>query len=211
MQAKSSALFDSQFLTILKSLIELHHSIYPNHPPQGAFFESLVAQAFKRSGLPSSHVVLSTANTPQHDLLVGATKISLKTETGEGTNPNLINITKLCTTETGPWDSESLIGHALRHLSRYDYILMLRAIRQQGLIHYQLVEIPLDVLKLMANFTVVPVGKRQGRQSMAADVYYESAKVFRVHFDGADGKCQIHRLPITYCHVLLEWDQPLSL
>lgn len=209
MEPETGILFNQQFLTTLRSLIELHHSIYPNHPPQGAFFEALVEQAFKRSGIPSNQVMLSTANTPQHDLLVGATKISLKTETGEGTKLNLVNITKLCTTETGPWNSDSLIGHALGHLSRYDHILMLRAIRQQGLIHYQLLEIPLDLLKLMANFTVEPVGKREGRKSMATDVYYGHEKVFRVHFDGADGKCQIHRLPTSYCHLLLEWDQPL--
>jgi hypothetical protein len=129
MESKPSDLFNPKFLTILKSLIELHHSIYPKNPPQGVFFESLVEQAFKRSGIPSNQVVLSTANTPQHDLLVGTSRISLKTETGEGTNPNLINITKLCTTETGPWDSASLIGHAISHLSRYDHLLMLRAIR----------------------------------------------------------------------------------
>jgi hypothetical protein len=88
-------------------LITLHHSIYPRIPPQGIFFESLVAQAFRRSNWPAALVTLSKANAPQHDLLVGASKISLKTETGEGTRPNTISITKLCTTETGAWDSQA--------------------------------------------------------------------------------------------------------
>jgi hypothetical protein len=44
---------------------------------------------------------------------------------------------------------------------------------------------------------------------MAADVSYQDQKLFRVHFDGADGKCQIHRLPVSQCHLLLEWDQPI--
>lgn len=210
MESPNNLLFNHNFLMMLKSLIELHHSIYPRIPPQGIFFESLVEQAFKRSGIPASQVMLSIANTPQHDLLVGATRISLKTETGLSTNPKLINITKLCTTETGSWESASLIEHTMKHLSKYEHMLMLRAVWRLGVIHYQLVEIPLDLLKLMANFTVLLVGKRQGRKSMAADVYYGNEKVFRVHFDGADGKCQIHRLPINYCYLLLEWDQPLS-
>lgn len=210
MKLESTTLFNQQFLTTLKSLIELHHSIYPKIPPQGIFFESLVEQAFKRSGIPANQVVLSTANTPQHDLLIGSTRISLKTETGLGTNPTLVNITKLCTTETGSWDSNGLIGHALKHLLKYEHILMLRAVWRKEMLHYQLIEIPLDLLKLMANFTVLLVGKREGRKSMAADVYRENERVFRVHFDGADGECQIHRLPIHNCHMLLEWDQPLS-
>jgi hypothetical protein len=209
MELASGELFNPQFLMTLKSLIDLHHSIYP-HPPQGVFFESLVAQAFKRSGWSADQVILSTTNSPQHDLLVGTAKISLKTETGAGTRANLINITKLCTTETGLWDSTYLIGHALKHVSRYDHLLMLRAIWQQGLIRYQLLEIPLDVLKLMAHITVLPVGERSGRKSMASDVFDGNEKVFRVHFDGADGKCQIHRLSLSRCQILLEWDQPIE-
>jgi len=54
---------------------------------------------------------------------------------------------------------------------------------------------------------VIPVGKRLGRNSMAADVYDGNEKLFRVHFDGADGKCQIHRLSLSRCRVLLEWNQ----
>jgi hypothetical protein len=47
---------------------------------------------------------------------------------------------------------------------------------------------------------------------MAADVYApddQNERVFRVHFDGADGKCQIHRLPVSRCQVWLEWEQPV--
>jgi hypothetical protein len=209
-QTEGAVLFDEKFVTTLKSLVELHHSLYPRIPPQGMFFESLVKQAFKRSGWPADEVILSTANIPKHDLLVRTARISLKTETGIGTNPNLISITKLCTTETGPWDSENLIQHAMNHLSRYGHLLMLRATWRGNVIHYQLIEIPLDLLKLIASVIVLPVGKRAGRQSMAADVSEGGERVFRVHFDGADGKCQIHRLPVSRCRMLLEWDQPIA-
>lgn len=136
MQSGSEYLFNEIFLDTLKSLIELHHSIYPRIPPQGIFFESLVEQAFKRSGWPDDQVVLSAANTPSHDLLVGDAKLSLKTETGAGTHADRISITKLCTTEKEPWNSPALISHAMDHLSRYDYILMLRAVWRSDSIHY---------------------------------------------------------------------------
>lgn len=205
----SKTLFNENFLVMLESLVELHHSIYPRIPPQGIFFESLVEQAFKRSGWPTEQVKLSTANTPKYDLMVGTSRISLKTETGSGTREGHISITKLCTTETGMWNSASLVQHTMRHLSRYDHMLMLRAIWRQKAIHYQLLEIPLDLLKRIGAITISPVGHRAGRQSMASDVYDKDEKIFRVHFDGADGKCQIHHLPVARCKMFLEWDQPI--
>ena len=208
MEAHHSVLFTDSFLVTLKSLIALHHSIYPRIPPQGIFFESLVEQAFRRSGWPAPQVILSKANTPQHDLLVGTARISLKTETGTGTHPSLISITKLRTTETGAWDSAALIEHTMQHLSRYDHMLMLRAIWRPAVIHYQVLEIPLVILRLIEGITVVGVGRRTGRKSMAADVYDQGTKLFHLHFDGADGKCQVQRLLVNRCWLLAEWEQP---
>jgi hypothetical protein len=211
MEFKTGSLFNDRFLAALKTLIETHHTLYPHIPPQGVFFESLVARAFRNAGWPAQQVVLSTANTPKHDLLVGSARISLKTETGVGTVRNLVNITKLCTTEAGVWDSAHLIRHTVEHLSRYEHLLMLRAIWQhESSLHYQLIEIPPGILKLVEATAVLPVGKRPGRQSMAANVFDNDERIFRVHYDGADGKCQIHRLSIDRCVMLAEWDQPLS-
>lgn len=196
-------------MSALKGLIDTHHSIYPVVPPQGIFFEYLAEQAFKRSGWSANQVILTTPNSPMHDLKVGTLRLSLKTETGRITRKDSISITKLCTTETGDWDSPSLIAHALKHLDRYDHILMLRAIWGKTAIAYQLVDIPLAVLRLISGFTVVPVGKRKGRQSLGVDILEDGKRVFHIHFDGADGKCQIRGLTIGRCKLLMEWDQPL--
>lgn len=196
-------------MSALKGLIETHHSIYPVVPPQGIFFEYMAEQAFKRSGWPANQVILTTPNSPMHDLKVGTLRLSLKTETGRITRKDSISITKLCTTETGAWDAPSLIAHALKHLNRYDHILMLRAIWGKTAIAYQLVDIPLAVLRLISRFTVVPVGKRKGRRSLGVDILEDGKRVFHIHFDGADGKCQIRGLTIGRCKLLLEWDQPL--
>lgn len=202
-------LFSERLLSELKKLIDGHHSLYPVVPPQGIFFEYLAEQAFKQAGWPADQVILTTPNSPMHDLKIGSLRLSLKTETGKITRKDSISITKLCTTETGTWDSPSLIAHALKHLDRYDHILMLRAIWAKTAIHYQLVDIPLSVLRLISGFTVVPVGERKGRQSLGVDIFEDGKKVFHIHFDGADGKCQIRGLTIGRCKLLLEWDQPL--
>jgi hypothetical protein len=206
---KSAKLFSDSFLSELQRLIDTHHTIYPVVPPQGIFFEYLAEQAFRRSGWPPDQVILTTPNSPMHDLKVGSLRLSLKTETGKITRKDSISITKLCTTETGTWDSPSLIAHALKHLDRYDHILMLRAVWGAHAISYQLLDIPLSVLRLVSDLTVVPVGKRKGRQSLGIDVIEDGKRVFHIHFDGADGKCQIRGLTLGRCKLLLEWNQPL--
>jgi len=66
-------------------------------------------------------------------------------ETGAATKDKRITITKLCTTEKEPWTPDVLIGRVMAHLSRYDVILMLRAVWEHPLIHYQILEIPIDL------------------------------------------------------------------
>jgi hypothetical protein len=210
MADKQGALFTDRFFSSLTSLIEAHHSVYPILPPQGIFFESLVERAFKQLGWPDAQVVLTTANSPKHDLLVGDRRISLKTETGLSTKPHIITITKLCTTEKEPWDSSTLVRHVLVHLSRYDCILMLRAIWKPGAISYQLIEIPLPLLRLIAGIIAESVGWRSGRRSLGADVYEGQEKVFHVHFDGSDGKCQVRQLLVSRCQMLREWQHLMS-
>lgn len=204
-----NSLFSAQFTASLRSLIEKHHTLYPRLPPQGIFFESLVEGAFQNSGWPADQVVLTTPNSPQHDLLVGKTTISVKSETGKGTRLHQISITKLCTTETGIWASDPLIQHALGHLTRYAHILILRAIWRTETIHYQLLDVPLEVLRLIKGAALIEVGNRPGRRSLAADITEEGKVLFRIHFDGADGKCQIRKLPVGKCKMLLEWDQQI--
>lgn len=203
---KTSTIFSQRFLEALQRLVDHHHVIYPTIPPKGRYFEALVEKAFKTVRQPFTWVKPTTPNAPREDLIVGETRLSLKTETGFGTRENFIHITKLLTTEKYPWTAESLIDRTLRHLSRYDYILMLRAIWEKPVIHYQLLDIPVDLLRLINEANLVSVGKLSKRQSLGADVYQGERKLFRIHFDGSDGKCQIRGLAVSDCELLLSWD-----
>lgn len=210
MSSKHAKLFRSDFIERLRDWIATHHKVYPHHPPQGIYFESLVERAFLHSGWQRSEVVLENPNSPRADIMIGNTRLSLKTETGKGTRKNLISITKLCTTETGDWSSTALIQHALAHLTRYEGVLMLRAIWSVDLIDYQLVDVPIDLLQRMRHFEAIEVGRRTGRKSLAFDVTNDKGEVmFHVHFDGADGKCQVQRLKIEHCIMLSEWQQKI--
>ena len=199
-------IFDEGFLASLEISVKIHHQLYPAVPPQGIYFEALVESSFRAIKKPFTIVKGTNRNLAGHDLLVEDKKISLKTETGTSTSKNRITITKLCTTEREPWDASTLVSRALEHLNRYDIILMLRAVWEKPIIHYQLLEIPIDSLRLIGIADVQLVGKRKGRQSLGADVLVNGQVLFHVHFDASDGKCSIRNLPVSDCVMLREWD-----
>ena len=100
----------------------------------------------------------------------------------------------------------TLVQRVIEHLSRYDKILLLRAVWRQPLIHYQLLEIPVEDLRLIQTAKFQEVGRRKGRRSLGADVMLNDQVLFHVHFDGSDGKCQVRNLRVSSCVVLQEWD-----
>ena len=196
--------FGDDFLIAVRALVNVHHSIYPNVPPQGIYFEALVEESFRRIKKPFTIIEAGGRNQPRHDLLVENTKLSIKTETGLGTHPSQISITKLCTTEREPWEASVLARRVMEHLSRYDLIFMLRAIWREPLIHYQLVEIPVDLLKLIGAADIAPVGRRKGRQSLGATCVRETRFYFTSILTGRTGsvRCGIFRLNnVIFCSI----------
>lgn len=206
MPTRSRGIFTPDFVVTLRGLVGVHQSIYPRTPPQGIYFEALVEEAFRRIKKPFDIIEAGGKNQPRHDLLVEDTRISVKMETGENTKSGHITITKLCTTEREPWEAKVLVGRVMQHLARYDVILMFRAVWEAKAIHYQLVEIPVNKLRLIGKIAVEPVGHRKGRQSLGADVMEGDDKIFRVHFDASDGKCSVRGLGIQHCTMLETWD-----
>lgn len=99
-----------------------------------------------------------------------------------------------------------LIERVVEHLSRYDIILMLRAIWNLPVIHYQLLEIPIEILRLIQTADLQSRGRRETRRSLGADVLREGEVLFHVHFDGSDGKCQVRNLKVGSCVTLATWD-----
>lgn len=204
--ADPEGIFDEGFLASLEISVKIHHQLYPLVPPQGIYFEALVERSFKAIKKPYAMVQASNRNLAGHDLLVEGKRISLKTETGSSTKTNRITITKLCTTEKEPWDAPTLIARVLDHLSRYELVLMLRSIWERPLLHYQLIEIPIDTLRLIETANVEITGTRKGRQSLGAKVAVNDQVMFSVFFDASDGKCAIRGLRVSDCVMLREWD-----
>lgn len=203
-----SGIFPEGFRIAIQAMVGVHHSIYPTVPPQGIYFEALVERAFRRIKKPFTIIEAGGRNQPRHDLLVENHRISLKTETGAITRDDRISITKLCTTERDPWDAGTLVGRVLEHLSTYDIILMLRAVWDGPVIHYQLLEIPIANLRLIETADFAPVGKRQ--KSLGADIIQNGEVLFHVHFDASDRKCSVRNLKVADCAMLEQWDVKIT-
>ena len=204
--------FEGALSLTVENLVRQHHTIYPWLPPQGIYFEALAHRAFSLCGIPGVQIAQTAPNQPEHDLIVGGARISLKTETGRGTRPERISITKLCTTERDPWEGSVLVGRVMAHLARYDRLLMLRALwTSETHIGYQLLEVPVATLRQLATAELSEVGTRKGRRSIGGDVIgADGEALFHVHFDGADGKCQIRNFRLSSCRLLRTWDQRLT-
>ena len=84
---------------------------------------------------------------------------------------------------------------------------MLRAVWETGRMRYQIVDIPVSLLQLSKGRNPLPVGTRINRRSLGADVVSNGEVLYRVHFDGSDGKCSIRNLRMADCDLLLEWEK----
>jgi hypothetical protein len=85
-------IFTQQFLITIEGIVRMHHSIYREIPPQGIYFEALVEEAFRRARIPFIPIEPTSRNVLKHDIMVGGVRLSIKTETGYGTNPDYIYI-----------------------------------------------------------------------------------------------------------------------
>ena len=58
MSHKDGILFDRRFLQTLRQFVSTHYTVYPQLPPQGIYFESLVERAFLKAGWPRDRLML---------------------------------------------------------------------------------------------------------------------------------------------------------
>jgi len=157
-------LLTDEFCFALRKLVTDHHGVYPRLPPRDIFFEDLVARAFRNTG--QTDISLSTPGRSKEDMTVDGVRLSIKTETGYGTDLELITITKLSTTENTPWESAPLIARILSHLAEYERMLMLRAIwLDPPGFHYQLLEVPICAFVSNRDAYRLKTGGNQKRQA----------------------------------------------
>ena len=63
-----TSIFDTSFLTFLKTFVDVHHSIYPTVPLQGIYFEALVERTFRAIHKPLTLIKTGVVNQPRYDI-----------------------------------------------------------------------------------------------------------------------------------------------
>lgn len=207
----------SNFLTpdlavALGSQLLLHHATHEEKLNKKTF-EYILKYACEAIG---HHVTLNANPTfPAEDINVNGTSFSLKTQADSGIKPGAIYIQKLMEARwIRDYPTSEALAEAARqrigaHLSQYQRMLVLRAfdLQQQGY-RYQLVEVPLDVLRLMSRLPNSAFSEKNKYGSSGANVSDLRGIAFRILLDGSVEKVRIFNLRIDRCVVHADWYIP---
>jgi type II restriction enzyme len=108
-----------------------------------------------------------------------------------------------------PSDLEGLRKQFLKHMKSYEKILILRALRKAPNWAYELVEVPIHVLKLASEGKLeMKIDSRQFPKPGYCYVQNEqNESIFSLYFDGGgERKLQIKNLNKEYCKVHAKWE-----
>ena len=205
-----SDLFEETTLQNFGDALRVHHS-FSSEPFSKDKFEYVLVHVLKMSGHKAE---LAPKGNPGHDATVDGVQLSLKTQADKNIKEGTLWISKFMELGRGDWgddpnDLEGLRGQFLNHLERYEKILSLRAVRKAPRWKYELVEIPIEVLKLAkAGELEMKLGSKQFPKPGYCYVRNEPGQtIFSLYFDGGgERKLQIKNLNKDSCRVHAQWE-----
>jgi transcriptional regulator with XRE-family HTH domain len=170
-------------------------------------FEFAFEAALNEAGIPSQ-LVQSRTNRG-HDIMIGDTPVSLKTEAAANIREETIYISKWMELGKGTWELPILRDLFLEHVQNYERIFTLRCLSNKPTkIWYELVEIPKVLLleALTCDFEV-KTDSRQNPQPGYGYVRDVTGQLnFSLYFDGgSERKLQIKGLRKDLCKVHAVW------
>lgn len=200
-----------EFAKNFKTRLQLHHATH-----EEVFKKKTFEFAFKAACIVSGKKAEMDENVtnPGYDVLVDQVRYSLKTEAGSHLNETHIKISKLMEARwirdcrTGA-DFHAGMKRILKHFTHYDRVLILRAFRItdpfEG-VRYDLLEIPLDLLKLLKTLKPTDFSlRKKDSGTSTAEVKSGGLTAFRIRLDGSVEKVTIERLPVSECRRHATW------
>lgn len=205
-----SDLFDEITLQNFGDAMRVHHS-FSLEPFSKDKFEYVLVNVLNLSGHKAE---LAPKGNPGHDATVDGVRVSLKTQADTSIKENSLWISKFMELGKGDWgdnpaDLEGLRGQFQSHMESYEKIFSLRAIQKAPHWKYELVEIPVSVLKLADNGELeMKLDSKQFPKPGYCHVRDEQGDIiFSIYFDGGgERKLQIRNLNKEYCQVHAEWE-----
>ncbi len=205
-----SDLFDEITLQNFGDAMRVHHS-FSSEPFSKDKFEYVLVNVLNLSGHKAE---LAPKGNPGHDATVDGVQLSLKTQADKNIKEDSLWISKFMELGKGNWgdnpaDLEGLRGQFLSHMESYKKILSLRAIQKAPHWKYELVEIPISILKLADGGELeMKLDSKQFPKPGYCYVRNERGDIiYSLYFDGGgERKLQIKNLSKDYCQVHAEWE-----
>ena len=190
-------------------VLRIHH-VFSAEPFTKDKFEYALVQVLGWRGLDAS---LAPKGNPGHDATVESLRFSFKTQADKNIKSDEIWISKFMELGKGTWgdnpnDLEPLRRAFLEHLQRYDRIFTLRALGKTPNWHYELVEIPKQLLVLAKDGELeMKLNSRQNPKPGYCHVRNpDGTLLFQLYFDaGSERKLQVKALRKSECIVHAEW------
>jgi type II restriction enzyme len=190
--------------------MRIHHS-FSVEPFSKDKFEYVLEQTLN---INSTKAALALKGNRGHDITINGVQFSLKTQADRGIKEHMIWISKFMELGKGQWgdnpkDLEELRDSFIEHMKNYERILTLRTLKKSPRWHYELVEIPKELLQEACN------GKLEMMMSsvqMPKPGYcYVTDAIgntkFQLYFDGgSERKLQVKNLLKKYCIVHATWE-----
>lgn len=204
-----SNLFDIDVMRNFGDALRIHHG-FSAEPFSKDKFEYVLAEVLKLSG---RNAVLAPKGNPGHDITVEDVRISLKTQADKNIKQDKIWVSKFMELGKGQWGSDpgDLVGlrrQFLNHLENYDRILSLRALKKAPNWNYELVEIPIELLKSVQSgrLEMKLESPQNPKPGYCHVLGYDGRKLFELYFDGGtERKLQIRNLTKQACVVHATW------
>ncbi len=199
----SSDIANDFFMVAFGNRLLLHHA-FTYAPLSKKHFEHALEAAANESG--SVAKVIENPTNPGEDMMLNDARCSLKTEAAASIRDNEITISKF---SEARWIqqctdlqqlADSVIQRIPAQLAHSDRMFILRFFnRKHGLVEYQLVEIPIALLNLIANLTISDFSPRTTQGGSRAPVRVGTTQAFKLTLDGSDGKIAITNLLLSQC------------
>lgn len=214
-----SDLVTEDFAEAFAGRILIHHALTASVMKKKRF-EYALQQTARAVG---HDAVLSRSSTnPGEDIRIDGVTFSLKTEAAKNIHPDKITISKF---QEARWirgchtPSEFAEGtrrHVGRHLDQYERILILRVFEMEEnpmfgrRVRYDLVEIPLSVLRKVLDLPDEAFDEESKAGSSGANIREGERRLFRLTLDGSVEKVTIRSLLVDACIEHGSWTAPLS-
>ena len=205
----SSDIFDKSTLENFGDALRIHHS-FSVEPFSKDKFEYVLEKVLKMSGRMAS---LAPKGNRGHDITIDGYTVSLKTQADRNINKDKIWISKFMELGKGQWSDDpndlvNLRSMFLEHLNQYDRILTLRALDRGPEWHYELVEIPKQLMELASNGELEM--KMNSKQNPKPGYCYVRSsageEIYQLYFDGgSERKLQVKHLLKNHCIVHGTW------